>query len=43
MSNDDRNVASKASGRVPPGVWFMFGIFVVGLIALVVLGNLEGW
>jgi hypothetical protein len=43
MSSEDPSGASKESGRVPPGAWFMLGIFVVGLIALFVLGNVEGW
>lgn len=28
-------------GRTPIGVWFMLGIFVVGIIALFVMGNVE--
>lgn len=29
------------SERAPIGVWLMLGIFVVGIIALFVMGNVE--
>ena len=31
----------EGNGRVPFGIWMMLGIFVIGLIALIVLGNME--
>jgi hypothetical protein len=44
MSNEDDGASRPmpdGNARVPFGVWLMLGIFVVGLIALFVLGNMD--
>jgi len=39
--NDGAWPQPDGGGRTPIGVWFMLAIFVVGIIALFVMGNVE--
>ena len=41
VSTQSTAPGSKAPERTPLGVWFMAGIFGVGLIVLIVMSNID--